>query len=142
MDNDASFQALRKKPPPGKVIVVALLAIHGLFLIIIGLVAFFGGFVGAYEVTNGHATPEAMVTVLEALVAWIFLLGGIVSFSCAQGLVTWQCWAIWLTIALEVTSLIVGGWLLTLRLFAPWPIAVSMSVAGGIETGFRSYGQM
>jgi hypothetical protein len=47
-------------------------------------------------------------------------------------LVTWQRWAIWLTIALEVTSLIVGGWLLTLRLFAPWPIAVNMSVAGGI----------
>lgn len=51
MDNEASFQASRKKPPPGKVIVVALLAIQGLFLIIIGLVAFFGGFVGASEVT-------------------------------------------------------------------------------------------
>ncbi|HEX6478170.1 MAG TPA: hypothetical protein VF043_04945 [Ktedonobacteraceae bacterium] len=132
MDNDASFQASRKKSPPGKVIVVALLAIHGLFLIIISLVAFFGGFVGAYEVTNGHATPGAIVAVLGALVAWIFLLGGIVSFLCAQGLMTWQRWAIWLTIALEVTNLIVGGWMLMLRLFAPWPIAVNMGVAGGI----------
>ncbi len=132
MDNDASFQASRKKSPPGKMVVVALLAIHGLFLIIIGLVAFFGGFVGAYEVTNGHATPGAMIAVLGAFVAWIFLLGGIVSFLCAQGLVTWQRWAIWLTIALEVTNLIVGGCMLMLRLFAPWPIAVSMSIAGGI----------
>ena len=69
MDNDASFQASRKKSPPGKMVVVALLAIHGLFLIIIGLVAFFGGFVGAYEVTNGHATPGAMIAVLGAFVA-------------------------------------------------------------------------
>jgi hypothetical protein len=132
MDNDASFQASRKKPPPGKVIVVALLAIHGLFLIIIGLVAFFGGFVGVYEVTNGHATPRAIIAVLAAFVAWIFLLGGIVSLLCARGLVTWQRWAIWLTIALEVINLMVGGCTLMLRLFAPWPIAVSMSVAGGI----------
>jgi hypothetical protein len=50
---------------------------------------------------------------------------------CAQGLLTWQRWAIWLTIALEVTNLLVGGCAL-LRLFAPWPIALSMGVAGGI----------
>ncbi len=85
MDNDASLQASRKKPPPGKVIVVALLGIHGLFLIIIGLIAFFGGFVGVHDVANGHATPGAIIAVLGAFLAWIFLLGGIVSFLCAQG---------------------------------------------------------
>ncbi len=106
MDTDASLQASRKKPPPGKVIVVALLGIHGIFLIIIGLIAFFGGFLGVYHVSNGHATP--------------------------QGLLTWQRWAFWLTIALEITNLIVGGCALLLRLFAPLPIALSMSVAGGI----------
>ncbi len=95
MDTDASLQASRKKPPPGKVIVVALLGIHGIFLIIIGLIAFFGGFLGVYHVSNGHAT-------------------------------------LWLTIALEITNLIVGGCALLLRLFAPLPIALSMSVAGGI----------
>jgi hypothetical protein len=114
------------------VIVVALLAIHGLFLIIIGLLAFFGGFVGAYDVSNGHATPGAIVAVLGAFLAWIFLLGGIVSCLCAQGLLTWQRWAFWLTLALKVSNLIVGGCTLLLRLFAPWPIALSMSVAGGI----------
>jgi hypothetical protein len=132
MDNDASLQASRKKLPPGKVIVVALLGIHGLFLIIIGLIAFFGGFVGVYDVSNGHATPGAIVAVLGAFLAWIFLLGGMVSFLCAQGLLTWQRWAIWLTMALEVTNLIVGGCALMLRLFTPWPIALSMAVAGGI----------
>ena len=132
MENVASLQASRKKPPPGKVIVVALLAIHGLFLIIIGLVAFFGGFVGVYEVTNGHATPRAIIAVLAAFVAWIFLLGGIVSFLCAQGLWTWQRWAFWLTIALEVINVLVGGCALMLGLFSPWPIVLSMSVAGGI----------
>lgn len=132
MNNDASFQAVRKKHPPGNMIVVALLAIHGLFLIIIGLVAFFRGFVGAYEVTNGHATLGAMIAVLGAFVAWIFLLGGIVSLLCSFGLVTWQRWAIWLTMALEVINLIVGGCMLMLRLFALWPIAVSMGIAGGI----------
>ena len=91
--DDASLQAPRKKPPPGRVIVVALLAIHGLFLIIIGLIAFFGGFVGIYDVANGHATPGAMVAVLGAFLAWIFLLGGIVSFLCAPGLSTWRRWA-------------------------------------------------
>src|SRR5712691_9235707 len=132
MENDALLQAPRKKPPPGKVIVVGLLAIHGLFLIVIGLIAFFGGFVGVYNVANGHATPGATVAVLGAFLAWIFLLGGIVSLLCAQGLLTWQRWAFWLTIALEVTNLFVGGCALMLRLFAPWPIALSMIVAGGI----------
>lgn len=132
MDNDASLQVLRKKRRTGKAIVVALLAIHGLFLIIIGLIAFFAGFVGAYDVSNGHATPGAIVAVLGAFVAWIFLLEWIVSFLCALGLLSWQCWAFWLTIALEVTNLIAGGCALLLRLFTPWPIALHMGVAGGI----------
>jgi hypothetical protein len=131
MDNDASIQASRKKPS-GKVIVAALLGIHGLFLIIIGLIAFFGGFVGIYDVSHGRTTPGATVAVLGVFLAWIFLLGGIVSFLCAQGLWTWQRWAFWLTIALEVTNLIVGGIALMLRLFAPWPIALSMSAAGAV----------
>ncbi|TME01183.1 MAG: hypothetical protein E6I80_23280 [Chloroflexi bacterium] len=132
MDNDSLLQASRKKPSPGKAIVVALLGLHGIFLIIIGLIAFFGGFVGVYDVSNGHTTPGAIVAILGAVLAWIFLLGGIVSLLCAQGLLTWQRWALWLTIALEVTNLFVGGCALMLRLFAPWPIALSMIVAGGI----------
>ena len=132
MSNDPLLQALHKRPPPGKAIVVILLGIHGAFLIIIGLIAFFGGFVGVYDVSNGHATPGAMVAVPGAFLAWIFLLGGIVSLLCAQGLLTWQRWALWLTIVLEVINLIVGGVVLMLRLFAPWPIGLSMIVAGGI----------
>ena len=132
MDNDASLQVLRKKRRTGRAIVVALLALHGLFLIIIGLIAFFAGFAGAYDVSNGHATPGAIVAVLGAFVAWIFLLEGIVSFLCALGLWTWQRWAFWLTIALEAINLIAGGCMLLLRLFNPWPIAVHMVVAGGI----------
>ena len=132
MEHDASLQASRKQPPPGKAIVVALLGLHGLFLIIIGLIAFFGGFVGASDVSHGHATPGALVAVAGAFLAWIFLLGGIVSFLCALGLSTWRRWAFWLTIALEIINLIVGSYALTLRLFSPWPIALSMSVAGGI----------
>ena len=132
MENDKLLQASRKQLPPGKVIVVALLGTQGLFLIIIGLIAFFGGFIGVYNVSNGHATPGAIVAVLGAVLAWIFLLGGIVSLLCAQGLLTWQRWALWLTIALEVTNLFVGGCALMLRLFAPWLIALSMIVAAGI----------
>ena len=132
MENNASLQASRKKPPPGKAIVVALLGLHGLFLIIIGLIAFFGGFVGVYDVSHGHTTPGALVAVLGVALAWIFLLGGIVSFLCALGLSTWRRWAFWLTIALEIIDLIVGSYALTLRLFAPWPIALNMGVAGGI----------
>ena len=132
MEHDASVQASRKNPPSGKVIVVTLLAIQGLFLIIIGLIAFFGGFVGAYEVSHGHATPGAIVAVAEAFLAWIFLLGGIVSFLCALGLSTWQRWAFWLTIGLEITNLMARGCALKLQLFAPWTSIVSMSIAGGI----------
>ncbi len=132
MDNGTKIQPSRKKPLSATNIVAALLAVHGLFLIIIGLIAFIGGFVRVYEVSNGHATPGAVVAVLGAFLAWIFLLGGIVSFLCAQGLLAWQRWAFWLTIALEVINLL-GGWcMLTLRLFSPWPIVLSMSVAGAI----------
>ncbi len=132
MDNDASLQALRKKRRTGRAIVVALLALHGLFLIIIGLIAFFAGFIGVYEVSNGHTTPGSIVAVLGAFVAWLLLLGGIVSCLCALGLLTWQRWAFWLTIALEVTNLIAGGCALMLQLFTPWSIALHMSIAGGI----------
>ena len=132
MEHDASLQASRKKPPPGKAIVVALLGLQGLFLIIIGLIAFFGGFVGVYDVSHGHTTPGALVAVLGVALAWIFLLSGIVSFLCAQGLLTWQRWALWLTIGLELTNLIVGFCALKLQLFAPWIVIVSMSIAGGI----------
>jgi len=96
------------------------------------LIAFFGGFVGVYDVSHGHATPGAIVAVLGAFLAWIFLLGGIVTLLCAQGLLTWQRWALWLTIGLEITNLMVGYCALKLRLFAPWLIALSMIVAGGI----------
>jgi len=109
-----------------------LLGIHGIFLIIIGLIAFFGGFVGVYDVSHGHATPGAIVAVLGAFLAWIFLLGGIVTLLCAQGLLTWQRWALWLTIGLEITNLMVGYCALKLRLFAPWLIALSMIVAEDI----------
>ena len=132
MEHDASLQSSGKKQPPGKAIVVALLGLQGLFLIIIGLIAFFGGFVGVYDVTNGHTTPGAIVAVLGAALAWIFLLGGIVAFLCAQGLLTWQRWALWLTIALEVIQLIVGGCALMLGLFTPWIVALNMSIAAGI----------
>ena len=132
MGNDEILEASRKKHIPGKAIVVALLGIHGIFLIIIGLIAFFGGFVGVYDVSHGHATPGAIAAVLGAVLAWIFLLGGIVALLCAQGLLTWQRWALWLTIVLVVINLIVGGCALLLRLFNPWPIALSMGVAGGI----------
>jgi hypothetical protein len=132
MNDDTLLQALHKRPPPGKAIVVALLGIHGVFLLIISFIAFFGGFVGVYDVSHGHETPGAIVAVLGAFLAWIFLLGGIVSLLCAQGLLTWQRWALWLTIVLEVTNLIEGGCALMLRLFTPWPIALSMSISGGV----------
>ena len=89
MDKKKLIPASRKKPS-GKEVVVALLAIHGLFLIIIGLMAFFGGFIGAYEVSHGHTTLGAEIAVLGGFLAWILLLEGIVSFLCALGLSTWQ----------------------------------------------------
>ncbi len=145
MDTDTIKQPSRQKPSPGTKIIAALLAVHGLLLIIIGLIAFFGGFVGVYAVSNGHATPGAVVAALGAFLAWIFLLGGIVSFLCAQGLLAWQRWAFWVTMALEVINLLWGWCALTLRLFSPWPIVVSMSVAGAIllytliVIGFRTF---
>ena len=132
MEKDTSLEASRKRPPAGQAIVVALLAIHGIVLIVIGLIAFFGGFLGAYDVSNGHATPGARVAVLGVFFAWIFLLGGIVSFLCALGLSTWQRWAFWSTIALQIINLVVGWYALTLHVFTSWPIALSMVVAGGI----------
>ena len=132
MENDTKIQPSRKKLLSATNIVAALLAAHGLFLIFIGLVAFFGSFVGVHAVSNGHATPGSIVAVLGAFLAWVFLLEGIVSFYCAQGLLSWQRWAFWLTTALEVFDLLAGCGILSLRLFTPWPIVLSMSVAGGI----------
>jgi hypothetical protein len=128
----AELQASRKKSSLGMVIVAILLAADGLLLIITGLVAFFAGFAGAYDVSNGHATPGAMVAVLGAFLAWIFLLQGIISFLCAQGLLRWQRWAFWLTIGLEVTNLLMGAGALMLGPFAPWLIALNMGIAAVI----------
>ena len=123
---------MMRKILSGKVIVAALMVMHGIFLIIIGLSAFFAGFVGIYDMSNGRVTPGSIVAVLGVFLSWIFLLGGIVSFLCAQGLWTWQRWAFWLTIALEVINLIAGGFMLLQHLFVPWPIVMSMLVSGGI----------
>ena len=131
MEKMKLIPASRKKPS-GKEVVVALLAIHGLFLIIIGLMAFFGGFIGAYEVSHGRITPGTVIAVLGGFLAWILLLEGIVSFLCALRLWTRQRWAFWLTIALQVTNLLLGGCSLRWQLFAAWPIALSMVLAGGI----------
>jgi uncharacterized membrane protein (DUF485 family) len=132
MENETKRQPSRKKPVSATNMVAALLAAHGLFLIIIGLIAFFGAFVGVYNVSNGHTTPGAIVAILGAFLAGVFLLEGIVSFFCAQGLLAWRRWAFWLTLALEVIDLLAGWCALKLRLLAPWPIVLSMSVAGGI----------
>jgi hypothetical protein len=129
MDNDTSIPASRKKPAMALVI---LLGIHGLFLIILGLIAFFGGFIGAYDVSHGRTTPGDMVAVLGAFVAWLFLLGGIISLLCALGLWMRQRWGFWLTIALEVTNLILAGCIVKWQLFAPWSIILSMGFAGVI----------
>jgi hypothetical protein len=131
MNENTLIQASRKKPL-GIAFVVALQAIHGLFLIIIGLIAFLGGFIGVYEVSNGRTTPVAIVAVLGAFVAWILLLEGIVSLLCAYGLWTRQRWAFWLTIAFKSIDLILASCVLRLQLFTPWPIVLSMSLAGGI----------
>ena len=85
MEHDASVQASRKNPPSGKVIVVTLLAIQGLFLIIIGLIAFFGGFVGAYEVSHGHATPGAIVAVAGDFWRGFFSWEGLFPSSVRRG---------------------------------------------------------
>ena len=132
MENDTKVQPSRKKPVSATNIVAVLLVAHGLFLIIIGLIAFFGGFVGAYDVSHGHVTPGATAAIVGAFLASIFLLEGIVSFLCAQGLLAWQRWAFWLTIALEVINLLFSGCALALRLFTPWPIVLSICVAAGI----------
>src|SRR5258708_18253715 len=80
MDTDASIQASRKKPPTGKLIVVALLATHRLFLIIIVFIAFFRGLVGVSHVAICQATPEALVAVLWAGLALSLLFVVCVSF--------------------------------------------------------------
>ncbi len=85
MDNDTLIPALRKKSSR-KVIAVMLLAIHGIFLIIIGLMAFLGGFIGIYAFSHGRTTPGAIAAVLGAFLAWLLLLEGILSLLCAQGL--------------------------------------------------------
>jgi uncharacterized membrane protein (DUF485 family) len=126
------FPARDEKPFPGAIIVAVLLAVHGLFLIVIGLIAFFAGFAGLYNVSNGHTTPGAIIAVAGVFLAWIFLVAGIVSFLCAQGLLAGERWAFWLTLALEVIDLLAGWGALTLRLFAPWLIILNMSVAGVI----------
>jgi hypothetical protein len=97
MEKDPTLRGSPKKPPTGQAVVVALLALQGIVLIVIGLIAFFGGFVGAYQVSNGHATPGAIVAVVVVFLAWIFLLGRIVSFLCALGLSTCGLRLVWLS---------------------------------------------
>ena len=76
-----------KSPHQGRQSSSALLGLQGLFLIIIGLIAFFGGFVGVYDVSHGHTTPGAIVAVLGAFLAWIFLLGGDCFLALCTGVV-------------------------------------------------------
>lgn len=145
MDSKSKIQPSRTKPFSATNIVAGLLAAHGLFLIIISLVAFFGSFVGIHAVSTGHATQGSIVAILGAFLAWVFLLEGIISFYCALGLQDWRRWAFWLTLALEVFDLLTGWCILSLRLFTAWPIVLSMCIAGCIllflliGTGLRTF---
>jgi hypothetical protein len=102
----------RKRPVLVTVIAI-LMGLHGLILLILGILAFVA------VVTGGKVNAFAGTSLAGAVdvVSVTWLVEGLILFILAWGLFTLKNWAYWTTLALEFLNLLGSG----LALIAPQP---------------------
>ena len=97
----------RRSRPLGVTIISVVLAIQGIFELIVGIlliVAFFA--LGHTVATHGHTTVRAIIDTFGGVLGGISIIVGLLTLLFAWGLWTLKRWAFWLTVVLEVIILI------------------------------------
>ncbi len=93
--------------PLGVTIIAVLLGIEAILEILAGILILVGIFaVGRAIVGHGHTTTGHVVDTLGIILAILPLVVGVLTFIFAAGLWLLKRWAFWLTVIIEVISLL------------------------------------
>ena len=97
--------------PLGVTIISVVLAIEGIFELLVGILILVGIFTLGHEISiHGHAVVGSVVDVvggaLGGILAGAALIIGLFSLIFAIGLWTLKRWAFWLTVIIEIISII------------------------------------
>ena|SRR5579884_2761267 len=104
-------RAMLRHRPLGVTIISIVLGIEGIFELLLGILILVGIFTLGHEISvHGHAVVGSIVDVVGGVLGGILaaaaLLIGIFSLIFASGLWRLKRWAFWLTVILEVISII------------------------------------
>jgi len=127
---NATMEAPRRRPL-GVSIIAVLVAIQGIFFLILGilaLVAVIAAANSAGTTVHGYAITGATVSAIAGVLAGIFLVVGLVSLLFAWGLWTLKRWAFWATVIIEIISLINSVFAFTQPHANFWSAAVGMII--------------
>jgi len=127
---NATMEAPRRRPL-GVSIIAVLVAIQGIFFLILGILALVAVIVAANSAgttVNGYAITGATVSAIAGVLAGIFLVVGLVSLLFAWGLWTLKRWAFWATVIIEIISLINSVFAFTQPHANFWSIVVGMII--------------
>jgi len=127
---NATMEAPRRRPL-GVSIIAVLVAIQGIFFLILGILALVAVIVAANSAgttVNGYAITGATVSAIAGVLAGIFLVVGLVSLLFAWGLWTLKRWAFWATVIIEIISLINSVFAFTQPHANFWSAAVGMII--------------
>ena len=99
--------AMANRRPLGVSIISVILAIQGIFELLLGIFAVLAIFAAGHAISgSGHATTGTVVDVLGGTLGGISLVVGLLTLIFAIGLWTLRRWAFWLTVIIEFISLV------------------------------------
>ncbi len=99
--------AMARHRPLGVSIISIILAIQGIFELLLGIFAILAIFAAGHAISgSGHTTTGTVVDVLGGTLGGISLVIGILTLIFAIGLWTLKRWAFWLTVIIEFISLV------------------------------------
>ncbi len=99
--------ALARHRPLGVSIISIILAIQGIFELLLGIFAILAIFAAGQAISgSGHTTTGTVVDVLGGTLGGIAVVVGILTLIFAIGLWTLKRWAFWLTVVIEFVSLV------------------------------------
>ncbi len=100
-------QSMVRRRPLGVTIISVVLAIEGIFELIVGAALIIGIFALGHTVNvHGHTTTGAVIDVAGGVLGGISLVIGLLTLIFAIGLWMLKRWAFWLTIIIEIISVI------------------------------------
>jgi hypothetical protein len=93
--------------PLGVSIISIILAIQGIFELLLGIFAILAIFAAGHAISgSGHTTTGTVVDVLGGTLGGIALVVGLLTLIFAIGLWMLKRWAFWLTVIIEFVSLV------------------------------------